>query len=592
MKVTQEKLPASQVGLEIELPAEMSKQAYEKKVREFSRTINIPGFRKGKVPRHVLIQRLGAMRLKMTVLEDLIDSGIRQAIDQEKIEALGNFQLRSSFDELAERFEPGQPLTFSAAVDVPPDVSLEEYKGLQVQAEEIKYEPSKVDDVLEDYQNRTATLIPVEDRAVQMGDIAIVDFSGTYVPSEGEEPIEIEGGSAQDFQLEMKEGQFIAGFVEGVVGMNIEEEKELNLQFPDDYPQENLAGKPATFSISLKELKEKELPELDDDFAQEVSEFETLQELRDTLEKRYKDEAEQQTKQNVNAAMFEELLKKISVELPESMIKREVDLLVTQTVMRLENQGLDIRKTLSQELVEGMRERARPEAETRLKRTLALGEIAKQESIEIGKEELEEKIKTFMESYGDQDVDPDRVRSVLTDELLEEKVLAWLEENGTVELVPEGTLTKEEESAGELAADDEPLADEPVAKGTDAEGADTTESVSTDDNRDGESAIVDVDAVEVDEDSEKDSSEPEVSVASPDEVKEESKEAPEPASEALSDEDASSKGAKSKAADASSSEKKKKSTKSTRTKKTASRSKKAKETTEETSDADSSDASE
>lgn len=592
MKVTQEKLPASQVGLEIELPAEMSKQAYEKKVREFSRTINIPGFRKGKVPRHVLIQRLGAMRLKMTVLEDLIDSGIRQAIDQEKIEALGNFQLRSSFDELAERFEPGQPLTFSAAVDVPPDVSLEEYKGLQVKAEEIKYEPSKVDDVLEDYQNRTATLIPVEDRAVQMGDIAIVDFSGTYVPSEGEEPIEIEGGSAQDFQLEMKEGQFIAGFVEGVVGMNIEEEKELNLQFPDDYPQENLAGKPATFSISLKELKEKELPELDDDFAQEVSEFETLQELRDTLEKRYKDEAEQQTKQNVNAAMFEELLKKISVELPESMIKREVDLLVTQTVMRLENQGLDIRKTLSQELVEGMRERARPEAETRLKRTLALGEIAKQESIEVGKEELEEKIKTFMESYGDQDVDPDRVRSVLTDELLEEKVLAWLEENGTVELVPEGTLTKEEESAGELAADDEPLADEPVAKGTDAEGADTTESVSTDDNRDGESAIVDVDAVEVDEDSEKDSSEPEVSVASPDEVKEESKEAPEPASEALSDEDASSKGAKSKAADASSSEKKKKSTKSTRTKKTASRSKKAKETTEETSDSDSSDASE
>ncbi|MEL6319156.1 MAG: trigger factor [Cyanobacteria bacterium J06626_14] len=592
MKVTQEKLPASQVGLEIELPAEMSKQAYEKKVREFSRTINIPGFRKGKVPRHVLIQRLGAMRLKMTVLEDLIDSGIRQAIDQEKIEALGNFQLRSSFDELAERFEPGQPLTFSAAVDVPPDVSLEEYKGLQVKAEEIKYEPLKVDDVLEDYQNRTATLIPVEDRAVQMGDIAIVDFSGTYVPSEGEEPIEIEGGSAQDFQLEMKEGQFIAGFVEGVVGMNIEEEKELNLQFPDDYPQENLAGKPATFSISLKELKEKELPELDDDFAQEVSEFETLQELRDTLEKRYKDEAEQQTKQNVNAAMFEELLKKISVELPESMIKREVDLLVTQTVMRLENQGLDIRKTLSQELVEGMRERARPEAETRLKRTLALGEIAKQESIEVGKEELEEKIKTFMESYGDQDVDPDRVRSVLTDELLEEKVLAWLEENGTVELVPEGTLTKEEESAGELAADDEPLADEPVAKGTDAEGADTTESVSTDDNRDGESAIVDVDAVEVDEDSEKDSSEPEVSVASPDEVKEESKEAPEPASEALSDEDASSKGAKSKAADASSSEKKKKSTKSTRTKKTASRSKKTKETTEETSDSDSSDASE
>ncbi|MEM9448236.1 MAG: trigger factor [Cyanobacteria bacterium P01_E01_bin.6] len=502
MKVTQEKLPASQLGLEIELTPEMSKQAYEKTVREFSRTINIPGFRKGKVPRHVLIQRLGAARIKMSVLEDLIESGVRQAIEQEKIEAIGNFQLRSSFEELAQKFEPGKPFTFSAAVDIPPDVNVQNYKGLHIKAEEIAYEPAKVDDVLEDYRNRTATLVPVEDRAVQMGDVAIVDFSGKYVPAEGEDLIDIEGGSAQDFQLEMKEGQFIDGFVEGVVGMAVGDEKELSLQFPDEYPQETLAGKPAVFVISLKEIKEKELPDLDDDFAQEVSEFETLQELRDTLGKRYKDEADQKTKQNKDAAIFEELLKQVIVELPDSMLKREIDLLVTQTVMRLEQQGLDIRKTLSQELVEGMRERARPEAETRLKRTLALGEIAKQESIEVGKDELETKISDFMSTYKDQDVDPERVRTVLEDELLEEKVLAWLEENGSVELVPEGTLAPDEttadsadvETAAESAAEavveveaitvestpETPVASEKVASPVDAKD-DEPETAESDD---------------------------------------------------------------------------------------------------------------
>lgn len=444
MKVTQEKLPASQLGLEIEITPEMSKQAYEKTVREFARTVNIPGFRKGKVPRQVLIQRLGSVRIKMAVLEDLIDTGVRQAVDQEKIEAIGNFQLRSSFDELTERFEPGKALTFSAAVDVPPGVDIQNYSGLSFKAEEVTYDASKVDDILEDYRNRVATLVPVEERAVQMGDIAIVDFSGTYIPSEGADSTDIPGGSAQDFQLEMKEGQFIEGFVEGVVGMGVGESKELNLTFPEGYPQEDLAGKPAVFSITLKELKEKELPDLDDDFAQEVSEFETLQELRETLEKRFQDEAEQKTKDNKNAAIFEELLKHIEVELPESMIKREVDFLVTQTVMRLENQGLDIRKTLTQELVEGMRDRARPEAVTRLKRTLGLGEIAKRESIGVSNDELEAKIQEFMQTYKEQDVDPERVRKVLEDELLEDKVLEWLETNGTFELVPEGTLTTDE----------------------------------------------------------------------------------------------------------------------------------------------------
>lgn len=443
MKVTQEKLPASQLGLEIEIPPEMSKQAYEKTVREYSRSINIPGFRKGKVPRQVLIQRLGVNRIKMAVLEDVIEQALQKAVDQEKIEALGNFQLRSAFEDLAAQFEPGNALTFSAAVDVPPDVSVKDYQALHVKAEEVQYDPAKVDEVLEDYRNRVATLVPVEERPAQMGDVVIVDFTGTYIPAEEEDPIEIPGGSAQDFQLELKEGQFIEGFIEGVVGMQAGETKEVKVTFPTDYPQEDVAGKPATFNVTVKEIKEKELPELDDDFAQEISEFETLQELRDNLENRFRSEAEEQTKKNKVSAILDELVQHLDVELPETMIRREVDFLVTQTAMRLESQGLEIRKMLTEELVGNMRDRSRPEAIARLRRTLALSEVAKRESIEVDEKELAAKIEEFMQNYQDQDVDPERVRQVLEDDLLEEKVLDWLETNGTVELVPEGTLQPE-----------------------------------------------------------------------------------------------------------------------------------------------------
>lgn len=493
MKVTQEKLPASQLGLEIEITPEMSKQAYEKTIRDFSRNINISGFRRGKVPRHVLIQRIGAGRIKMAVLEDLIESGVQEAIKQEQIEAIGNAQLRSSFDDLVRQFEPGSPLTFSAAVDVPPEVELTQYTGLHVKAEEIAYDPSKVDEILEDYRNRTATLVPVEDRAAQMGDVVLVDFSGKYTPAEGEEAIDVPGGSAQDFQLELKEGQFIGGFVEGVVGMKPDETREVSVTFPDDYSQEEVAGKPAVFTITAKEIKEKELPDLDDDFAQEISEFETLQELRDTLEKRFQNEAEQQTTQNKTSAIVDELVKHIDVELPETLIKREVDLMVTQTVIRLENQGLNLRKMLSQELVEGMRERSRPEAIARLKRTLALGEVAKRESIQVEKDELDEKVKEFMKSYQDQDVDPNRVRQVLEDELIEKKVIDWLEENWTVELVPEGTLESDTETAEDTAATVEPdtlesETDTTETHKTEADKADTAETVDVE--------AVDVEAVE------------------------------------------------------------------------------------------------
>ena len=457
MKVTQENLPDSQVGLEIEVPAEMTKQSYEKVLRDYMKSANIPGFRKGKVPRQILIQRIGALQLKAAALEDLLQKVVDQAVKQEDIDALGNYQLRSDFEAMLGEFEPGKEITLSASVDVPPRVTLSEYKGLSVQAEEIKTETAgRVEETLEGYRENLATLVPVEDREAKDGDVAVVDFLGKAKNEEGELEA-FEGGSAEDFQVEIKEGRFIPGFVEGIVGMKLEEDKDVEVTFPEDYPQAELAGKPATFTISLKELKEKELPEVDDDFAEEVSEFETLEELRKSLEERYEQEATDATDANVEQALLDELVKHVEAEIPDTLIKKEVDFIVTQTAMQLSRQGIDLGKFLTKELVDGMRQNARPEAIERLRRTLALGEIAKQEDIKVEDADIKTRTEEMMAEVEDpSQVDPERLNQVVNEDLLKEKILAWLKENSTVELVPEGSLTPDEPEVPEVTeADDD-----------------------------------------------------------------------------------------------------------------------------------------
>jgi len=454
MKVTQEQLPDSQVGLQIEIPAEVSKQTYEKVLNKLIKSVRIPGFRPGKVPRQVFLQRFGTAQIKAAALEELVQTAVEQAIKDEKIEALGNYQLTSEFDELIEQYTPGEVLTFQASVDVPPRVTLDQYTGLEVKAEEVKYEDSKVDEVLEQYRLNLATLVPIEDRAAQMGDVAVVDFEGKIEQEDGSfEPFE--GGSAEDFQVELKEGGFIEGFVEGIVGMSLDETKELSLTFPADYPQEDLAGKAAQFTVTVKELKEKELPDLDDDFAEEVSEFETLAELRTSLEERYQQEAQDKTESNQYEALLGALLKHLDAEIPETLIRREATHLVQQAAVQLSRQGLDISKMLTPEIVENMRERSRPEAIDRLRRTLALGEVAKQESISVEEAALETRMKEMLDEVRNpEEVDRDRLREVVNEELLQEKILKWLAENNTVELVPEGSLadTDDEQADSEATA--------------------------------------------------------------------------------------------------------------------------------------------
>lgn len=449
MKVTQEKLPASQIGLEIEITPEITKQKYEQVIKNLTSTLNIPGFRKGKVPRQILVQRLGIPRIKAAALEEIIQEGIDKAIKQEAITAIGQPQLRSSFDDLMTNYQPGEPLIFAAAVDVVPEVQLKEYTGLQAKAEEIKYDPTQIDNIIEEQRQKLATLVPVEGRAAEINDVAVIDFKGVIAKAEGEdpdtEPTPIPGGEGTDFQVELQEDKFIPGFVLGIVGMNPGETKEVAAQFPDPYGNEELAGKPALFTITLKEIKTKELPEVDDDFVQEISDFETVEQLRTSLEERYQQEAADKTKENQQEALLTELLNHVEIDLPTTFIDQEVDAMLTQTAMKLSQQGIDVKKLFTQEVIPQLRDRSKPEAIERLKRSLALQEIGKRESIAVTSEEVQARVIELMAEYADQELDENRLRGVVEEEMLTKKIVDWLLEHSSVELVPQGSLTPTEE---------------------------------------------------------------------------------------------------------------------------------------------------
>ncbi|ABW28442.1 trigger factor [Acaryochloris marina] len=451
LKVTQEKLPGSQISLEIEISPEQSRQAYEQVIIKFMRSANIPGFRKGKVPKQVILQRFGTDQLKASALEDLVQKNFEAAVKQEEIEALGNVQFRSSFDELAAEFEPGKAIVFAVSVDVPPEVTLKKYQDFKVTAEKIEYEAAKVDEVLEEHRSSNATLVPVEDRAAAANDVTLVDFESRFLPSEsdadeeGETP---EGESVQDFQLELVKGKFIDDLIDGIIGMQIGETKNIAVTLPQEYFQDELAGRSAEFTVSLKDIKAKELPPLDDDFAQDVSEFSTLAELRQFLEEQYQQEAQDSTDANVEAALLEALIEELDVDLPESMIDDELNVMIRETLSRLQSNGLDINKLVTKEMLGEMKERMRSDAIPRLKRTLALAEVAKAESITVEADAIADRCQEILKDLQGQDIDRDRLEAVVEDELLHKQVVAWLTEHSEVELVE----PKPEEDAAEAEA--------------------------------------------------------------------------------------------------------------------------------------------
>ncbi|MEA5470730.1 trigger factor [Spirulina sp. 06S082] len=445
--IAKSKRPASQIALELEIPPETSKQAYEQVVRDLSRKVKIPGFRPGKVPRQILVQRLGSKNIKAEALEKIVQESVQSAIDQESIAVLGNYQIEPTFEELVGNYKPGDALTFLASMDVPPEVKLGDYQALEVKAEEVKYEPSQLDEFLDQQRSRLATLVPIEDRPAKMGDTVVVDYAGRLSANEEGEEEAISGAEAKDFQLELESGKFIEDLIAGIGGMEIGETKEIPVKFPEDYAREDLAGQEAIFNVTLHEIKEKELPELDDELAEEISDFETLAELREHLESQYQEKAENETKGNIETALTKALVAIAEVDLPETLVSQESETLVKQSLMEMERYGLDVNQFFTSDRLPQLKEAARPEAMENLKSSLSLAEVAKLEKLEVDKEELEKRVAELVEQLSDRQLDMDRVREFVTDDLRQEVALDWLREKATVELVPEGTLKAEEEEA-------------------------------------------------------------------------------------------------------------------------------------------------
>jgi trigger factor len=474
LKVSSQSRPGCRVAMEVAIPGGRCQASYDAAVEKLSRSVKLPGFRKGKVPRSVLIQQIGPLRIRATALEDLVDSVWRDALEQEKITPLGRPELQEGFDVVLDRFAPGTELVLTLEMDVQPTPTLRTTKGLKAEAAPVAFDPAKVEEILEQSQRQLAALVPVEGRPAAMGDVARVRFSGVFTDSGAP----IEGGSSDGMDVEMEEGRMIPGFVEGLVGLEVGASRDVACTFPASYPQEEAAGREASFAITLLDLKTRELPPLDDAFAQQASEKGSLAELKADLEERLKAEAERRHRANRHEALLEALVAELEVELPETLVRQEMAQLVEQTARQIAQQGMDVKKVFTDDVVRSLMETSRPEAEKRLRRSLALSALASAEAIEVAEADISARAVELRRELGQRsDIDEQRLREVVSDELLQEKLLSWLEENSTITEIapaspnPEPGGAEAAESEGDQATKPKKASKSETGKSKDGSGA-------------------------------------------------------------------------------------------------------------------------
>ena len=423
-------LPQSRIALELVIPSETCKSCINETINSLSRTAKIPGFRLGKIPKQVLIQRVGITQLHASALEKIIDKSWNEALKMKSIKPLSEPELVEGFESLLKNFTPDKSLKITLHTDVAPKLKLKKSKGLIVEIPKSKFDPKSIDEALEKSRQQLANIVPVNNRSAKLGDIAVISFKGTYKDSKKE----IDGGSSESMDLELEKNKMIPGFVEGIVGMKIEDTKTLKLKFPDNYSHEESRGKDAIFEILLKDLKEKELPELNDDFAKQSANKESLKELKVDIEKKLKENFEKTQKDIRIEALIDALSKELDAEIPKSMVDLEVKNNIEQTAQRFAQQGLDVKSTFTPELVKSLAESTRPQAEKNVQRNLALKALSEKENITVDKEEIDLKMK----EYGDaitksaKQIDIQKLRDAVSNDLLKQKLITWLEENSKV----------------------------------------------------------------------------------------------------------------------------------------------------------------
>ncbi|OWR30128.1 trigger factor [Saccharibacillus sp. O23] len=411
--------------LEVEVAAERVEAALDKAFQKVVKKANVPGFRKGKVPRSIFEARFGVESLYNDAIDILLPEAYSEAVEEAGIFPVD----RPEID--IEQFGKGQTLKFKAKVIVKPEVKLGEYKGVEVPVTEVDVNDEEIAAELERLQNRHAELVVVDDEAAANGDVVSIDFDG-YVGDEA-----FEGGKAENYSLELGSGSFIPGFEEQVVGMSTGDSKDVNVTFPEAYHAAELAGKEAVFKVKLHEIKRKQLPELDDEFAKDVSEFETLDEYKEDLKTQIADRKKRENDAARENAVVEAVAAAAEVEIPEAMVSSEVENMMRDFDNRLRQQGMNLEMytSFSGQTAEDLREQMKSDAEKRVLNNLVLEAIAKEEGIAASEEDIEKELQTMADMYKRS---IDEIRSILgangslaslNDEIALRKTIEFLLEN-------------------------------------------------------------------------------------------------------------------------------------------------------------------
>lgn len=375
--------------LEVEASAEEFESAVQAAYKKAKNKINVPGFRKGKAPRKMIEKLYGESCFYDDAVNAMVPFVVGKAIDEAGIEVVD----RPEIDVTALSKDTG--VAFKVKCIAKPEVEISDYKGIEVEKSVKTITDEDVDNQLKSMQERNGRLITIEDRAVENGDTVVIDFEG-FMDGKA-----FDGGKEDGFSLKIGSGQFIPGFEEQIVGKSTGEDFTINVTFPEKYQMEELAGKPAEFKIKLHEIKATELPELDDDFAKDTSEFDTLDELKADLKKKLEDNASKNAEAAAENAVYDAVIAKMNAEIPQVMFEHKIDDMVRDFEMRLSQQGLDLPMYLS---FTGMDEAAfrdtfKDQAEKTVKLRLALEQIAKLENIEVTDEQVMEELKKMSENY-------------------------------------------------------------------------------------------------------------------------------------------------------------------------------------------------
>lgn len=395
MNVKIEKIETNVVKLEIVVDAKKFSEALKKSYNKNVKRYNIPGFRKGKAPMNIIKKYYGIEVLYEDAINFCCEDTYPKALDENNIKPVDYPEI--DVVEIGE----GKDFVYTAKVVVMPEVELGEYKGLEVKKVEYAASEEEVERQLKAMQQKNARVETKTEGKVEDGNIAVIDFKG-YVDG-----IAFEGGEGQDYPLEIGSGTFIGDFEQQLIGAEVGEKKDVNVAFPENYGKEELNGKPALFEVTIKEIKVKELPELDDEFAKEVSEFDTLEELKTDIKSKIQESNDLRAKREYEEAVIEAVCNNVKVEIPEVMISKEIDNMIRDLEMRLKYQGLDLETyyAYTNNTEQKMRDFMKESAEKKVKTDLVIEEISKVEKIEASEEEIKERALEIAKQYGDKDLD-------------------------------------------------------------------------------------------------------------------------------------------------------------------------------------------